>query len=134
MLACLLRRKGTRSDDLQGQCSDNLRLPGDQASPLACGKIAVPDPRNSRWNRRCRSWFIMQRDCGIEDMVKERAIWTAAAYLVAKHGPAAPIVAERFALSNAEHDFEEQRAQWESVARATQALLRACPGEGESIH
>lgn len=67
-------------------------------------------------------------------MVKERAIWTAAAYLVAKHGPAAPIVAERFALSNAEHDFEEQRVQWESVARATQALLRTCPGEGESIH
>jgi hypothetical protein len=67
-------------------------------------------------------------------VIKERAIWTAAAYLVAKHGPAAPTVAERFALSNAEHNFDEQRAQWLSVARATQALLREFPGEDESIH
>ena len=67
-------------------------------------------------------------------MVMERAIWTAEAYLVAKHGPAAPIVAERFARSNAEQDLEEQRVQWESVARATLALLQPCPGEGESLH
>jgi hypothetical protein len=67
-------------------------------------------------------------------MIEERAIWTAAAYLVAKHGSAAPTVAERFALSNAAHDLDEQRAQWLRVAKATLALLRARPGEGESIH
>jgi hypothetical protein len=66
--------------------------------------------------------------------IEERAIWTAAAYLVAKHGVAAPTVAERFALSNAEHDLDEQGAQWLRVARATLALLRACPGDGEQLH
>jgi hypothetical protein len=67
-------------------------------------------------------------------VIEERAIWTAAAYLVAKHGIAAPTVAERFALSNAEHDLDEQRAQWLRVARASLALLRASPGKGEAIH
>jgi len=66
--------------------------------------------------------------------IEERAIWTAAAHLVAKHGAAAPTVAKRFALSNAEHNLDEQGAQWLRVARASLALLRARPGKGESIH
>jgi hypothetical protein len=67
-------------------------------------------------------------------VIEERAIWTAAAYLVATHGAPAPTVAQRFASSNAAHDLDEQRAQWLRVAQASQALLRACPGVDESLH
>jgi hypothetical protein len=52
-------------------------------------------------------------------VIEERAIWTAAAYLVAKHGVAAPAVGQRFASSNAAHDLDEQHAQWVRVAQAS---------------
>jgi hypothetical protein len=66
-------------------------------------------------------------------MTEERAIWVAAAYLIAKHGGAALSVAERHVVRFAGQSADEQRENWVRIAQATLELLRT-PQRGEAMH
>jgi hypothetical protein len=67
-------------------------------------------------------------------MVINRNIWTVAAWLVAKHGEAAPrVVSERIAKLREGEVENSAITSWLQVDQAVHELTRA-PGEGERIN
>jgi hypothetical protein len=66
-------------------------------------------------------------------MTDDPSIWRVAAWLVAKHGPAAAQVAQRHAALPADED-QQLRAVWIRVTRATLELLREHRRDGETVN
>jgi hypothetical protein len=67
-------------------------------------------------------------------MVINRNIWTVAAWLVAKHGPAASKVVSARIAKLREEDVERSAiTSWLQVDQAVHELTRA-PGEGERVN
>ena len=66
-------------------------------------------------------------------MTDESSIWRVAAWLVAKHGPAAAHVAQRHAALPVEED-QELRSVWMRVTKATIELLRQEPRRDEPVN
>jgi hypothetical protein len=67
-------------------------------------------------------------------MVINRNIWTVAAWLVAKHGEAAPKVVSARIAKLRQGDIEASAiTSWLQVDQAVHELTRG-PGEGERIH
>jgi hypothetical protein len=64
---------------------------------------------------------------------EERAIWTAAAHLVERHGEAAKAVAQREAARCCASENPRRGMKWLRVVAATVELLRTAE-QGESVN
>jgi hypothetical protein len=66
-------------------------------------------------------------------MSDDRAIWETAAYLVAKHGDAAPSIAKEQAARLAERDDDASSDVWFRVMKAASELVRN-PRAAAEVH
>ena len=64
-----------------------------------------------------------------------RGIWLIAAWMVHKHGAAAPMAVEaRLAEMEREHAEQQKIVLWCEIARATLEIVRDRPISGEAVH